>query len=340
VESFAEARRVVAAAIAGRVFPGAVVEVGTPDTVVWRASFGHLDASPASLPVTEGTIYDLASLTKVVATATLVTRLVESGRLGLHDRVARWLDTWSGADRERVTVRDLLAHTSGLPAWLPLFEACEGRAAYEDAISRTPLAYRPGSAAVYSDLGFVLLGFIVHEAGGAPLDVQFSRLRDSLELGEMGFRAPASGLRTARTDLHDRNASALGDVAGHSGLFGAIGPLGRFAKLMLQARAGDAEACRLLGPRDLVLAFTTRTDVPGSSRALAWDTMLPTSSCGTRMSASAFGHTGYTGTSLWIDPERASYVVFLANRMPPAPGREEMQQVRRTLHDAIMDSLR
>ncbi len=342
--AFGQAARVLELAVGRRVFPGAAAEVGGPDGPQWRCATGRLAYDPDSAPAAPDTIYDLASLTKVVCTTTLVMRLADAGRLSLDAPLASLLGAWRGGDRENVTVRDLLAHASGLPAWLPLYETCAGREMFERAIGRAPLACPPRSASVYSDLGFILLGFVIEDLAAPDLAAQF----ESLRMRDLGFVIPPGSLartaptqrddwrgRVLRGEVDDRNAYALGGVAGHAGLFGTAAAVGAFAQRVLRGLEGD-QAALGVEPRTL-LDFTTRVPVPGSSRALGWDTMLPTSSCGARLSSRAFGHTGFTGTSLWIDPGRRLYAVLLANRVHPAPGDPaDILAVRQAFHDAIV----
>lgn len=350
---FRDARRIVLDAIARRAFPAAVVEAGTAHEVLWRDGFGRLTYDADAPAVRFDTVFDLASLTKVIATATIVMRLAEQARLHLHDPVGRWVGEWRGNDREAVTVEDALSHTTGLPAWLPLFRRHQGRGAFAAAIAATPLEYRPRSASVYSDLGFILLGLIAEQAGGAPLDHLFETVCGRLGLEGLAFVPPdAWRSRTAPTEydpwrgrllvgeVHDENAAALGGVAGHAGIFGTSAAVGRFARWLLRAWSGEEDACDLLASHETVLRFTTRRDMPGSSRALGWDTMLPTSSCGGRMSSLAFGHTGFTGASLWIDPGQDLYVVFLTNRVHPSRDNDLIEQVRPALHDAVVSEIR
>jgi CubicO group peptidase (beta-lactamase class C family) len=220
---------------------------------------------------------------------------------------------------------------------------------YERAISAEPLEYAPRSRSVYSDLDFMLLGFIVD--GRLPLADRFALMLSQMGIvEEIQFKPPALWqARTAPTEndswrgrllvgeVHDENAAALGGIAGHAGLFGTAAAVGSYARHLLQVLDGRTGVFRRTTVEEFV---TKRADVPGSSRALGWDTMLPTSSCGTKMSARAFGHTGFTGTSLWIDPEQNAYVVLLTNRVHPARSNDAIKQVRPALHDAVMDDLR
>jgi CubicO group peptidase (beta-lactamase class C family) len=342
---FAAAREALLRAIAGRAFPAAVVEVGDASRPLWREAFGRLTFDPDAAPARDDTIFDLASLTKVLATTPLVMRQVERGALALDDRVSQYIEGWRGEDREAVTIRDLLAHCSGLPAHRQFYVTLQGRAAIERAICGTPLEYVPGTASIYSDLGFMLLGFLLEDFAALP--AQFDTLLVQMGgIQELQFHPPALwARRTAPTqqstlrgrllvgEVDDDNTWALGGAAGQAGLFGTAAAVGECARHLLQVLDGRTGAFR----RDTLETFVARrTDVPGSSRALGWDTMLPTSSCGTLMSPRAFGHTGFTGTSLWIDPDRRVYVVLLTNRVHPTPGNEAIKEVRRAVHDAVM----
>jgi serine-type D-Ala-D-Ala carboxypeptidase len=344
---FAHAQEVLRASVAAGVAPCAVVEVGNRRGPLWEAAAGRLTGATGSPPATADTVFDLASLTKVLSTTSIAMRLVETGRPSLDARVSALVPGWQGEDRAAVTVHDLLAHSSGLPAHRPYFERYRGRREFERAISDEPLDYPPGTASVYSDLGFILLGFALEEAAGRPLDALWRSLADEvwpslpvryrLPAEWLVRAAPTSAVRARRGIVHDENAAALGGVAGHAGLFGTAGGVGRIARSVLCARLGESGP---LASPTLVARFTARAGVPGSSRALGWDTALPSSSCGTRMSADAFGHTGFTGTSLWIDPTKDCYVVLLSNRVYPAAGdADRIRTFRRALHDAVAEDL-
>ena len=343
---FRAASEVIRQAIARRVFPGAVVEVGSPTQPVWQAAFGTLTYDAGAEPARLDSIYDLASLTKVLATATVAMRGIEQGRLGLDDAVAAHLPQWSGRDRAGVTIRDLLSHCSGLPERRPLFQDVAGAPAFVQAICGLPLDYAPGSRSIYSDLGFILLGSLVSR--GSSLEDRFAAFWSQAGSGqELQFRPPVTWRRRiAPTEIepwrgrllvgevHDENCFAMGGVAGHAGLFGTASAVGVFARHVLQVLEGRAGA---FSPASAIEFTTRRAGVPHSSRALAWDTMLPTSSCGTLMSARAFGHTGFTGTSLWLDPEAGCYVVLLSNRVHPSRAGEGILEVRPAFHDAVME---
>ena len=260
---------------------------------------------------------------------------VEAGALALDDRAGDRLPAWRGADRDSVTIADLLEHASGLTAYLPFFRDHHGRTDFERAICTLPLEYAPRTQSIYSDLGFILLGFILDDLGL------------KLSADSLTFNPPRSWKdRTAPTELdlwrgrllqgevHDENAWALGGIAGHAGMFGTASAVGSFARQVLNGLRGETTLAR---PATFA-RFVTKSTVPRSSRALGWDTMLPTSSCGTRFTARAIGHTGFTGTSLWIDPELDLYVVLLTNRVHPSRDNTAIQPIRRALHDAIVAS--
>jgi CubicO group peptidase (beta-lactamase class C family) len=352
------ARTVLEGAGDGHVFPGATVDVGTSTTVIWQHAVGRLSYDAGDAAVTCDTVYDLASLTKVIATATVAMRLIEDGTLHLDAPVRTYVPGWAASDRAGVTIRDLLEHTSGLPGWVPLYREAAGRRPFLETICRWPLSYEPRASSTYSDLGFILLGLILETCGGASLDRLFTSTVapawGEAGAGMLTFLPPPSWRPAiapcrledergpiARGEVDDTNAWALGGVAGHAGMFGTAPAVGRFARAVLRTLRGDAPREECLAAPQLLRTFATRSRVPGSSRALAWDTMVSTSSCGTRMSAGAIGHTGFTGTSVWIDPDADLYVVFLSNRVyPRAGGNDEIQAVRRALHDAVMDAAR
>jgi len=276
--------------------------------------------------------------------------LVRTSAVRLEDRVSDFFDEWRGVDREAVTVRDLLEHASGLSSRL-LDAPPEGRREFEHDICTMPLEYSPRTQSIYSDLGFILLGFLAADRGGAPLNELFDGVMVRLKPDLLTFTlSQAARRRAAPTrpmdedarrgrdlvgEVHDNYAAALGGVAGHAGLFGTASAVGAFAAAVLRAARETGDDFPAPLTPELVRTFTRKTTVHGSSRALGWDTMLPTSSCGTRMSTDAFGHVGYTGTSLWVDPARDRYFVLLTNRVFGHGSLEDMRTVRRAFHDAL-----
>jgi CubicO group peptidase (beta-lactamase class C family) len=341
------AAAVVHDAVAAGTGTCAVLEVGDAGGVRSRVAAGRLSASPDAPEAGAGTVFDLASLTKVLATTLLAMRLEDDGRLAVTDRVHRWWPAWCGPGRDDTTIADLLAHASGLPAHRPLYAARRGAAALADAICRMPLDRPPRREAVYSDLGFILLGAVLERAGGAALGAQVSPLLRGLTEAPLAYRPPAAWrARTATTgwdawrhrtltgEVHDGNAWAMDGVAPHAGLFGTAAAVGDVARAVLGALHGRPIA-GLARPDTVRRYATRRTDVAGTTRALGWDTMAPTSSCGPFLSPTAIGHTGFTGTSLWIDDARDAYVVLLTNRVATGAPADAIRTLRRAVHDAL-----
>jgi len=326
-------------------FPGAALAIGRWDRTVVERGIGAVDRSLGSPRVDpDHSIYDLASLTKVVATTTAVMLLVEDGVLDLDTPVSRHLPGFTGGGREKVTFRHLLLHTSGLPAGANLAGATP-----TESMARAiavPLVTEPGRRVVYSDIGFIILWAAAEAAYGAPMEELLERrVFEPLEMRTTRF-APGHGcLRCAPTDaregyrgvVHDPLARRLGGVAGHAGLFSTAHDISRFAAMM--ANGGVLDGVRVLNASTIAL-FTRRQPGAGT-RTLGWDTPNPqgTGAGGLRISRSAFGHTGFTGTSLWIDPERGAWVVLLANRTYRPSGPNRMQALRRELNDLTASAL-
>ena len=298
-------------------FPGAAVVVGRHGAIVWERGYGTLDWRSGEMVDAGRTMYDLASLTKIVATTAAAMVLVDRGKLRLDERVTRYLPAFTGGGKDAITIRDLLMHRSGLPAGRELSRRA-GPESARQAVLSTSLVHQPGSVTEYSDLGLDVMGFVIEHITHEPLD-QFVR---RAVYGPLGMRStmfrPAPALRShiapttgnvARGEVHDGNARALGGVAGHAGLFSTAGDVAIFAQLMLDG--GAAGSTRLFA--DSIADEFTR---PGAGwRGLGWQTCPGDGSCGQYLSSRAFGHTGFTGTSMWIDPERDLFVIVLTNRV-------------------------
>jgi CubicO group peptidase (beta-lactamase class C family) len=297
-------------------FPGAAVIVGRHGAIVWERGYGTLDWQSGAPVDAERTMYDLASLTKVVATTAAAMVLADRGKLQLDEPVVHYLPAFGGGSRNAITIRDLLTHRSGLPAGRHLARSGARPASARRTVLATPLVRPPGSRIEYSDVGLDVLGFVIEGITREPLDRFLRRvLYGPLGMSSTMFR-PAPALRAriapttgsaARGEVHDRNARALGGVAGHAGLFATAGDLAVFAQLMLDG--GIAGGTRFFAD-STTRVFTT----PGPGwRALGWETCSGGGSCGWYLSSRAFGHTGFTGTSMWIDPERDLFVIVLTN---------------------------
>jgi beta-glucosidase-like glycosyl hydrolase/CubicO group peptidase (beta-lactamase class C family) len=355
--------RILEEAVAARAFPGGVVAVGRDGALVHLRAFGRLSYDAGAPEARADTIYDLASLTKVVVTTTMAMVLVDEGKLDLRKRVSDFLPGFKGPNKERVTVEHLLAHSSGLDWWAPLYKELEGKQAYVRRIQAMDLVYEPGTKSVYSDLGLVLLGEVLERVAGEGIDVFASkRIFEPLGMKDTLYRPPATLRariapteddpwrgRVLRGEVHDENAYALGGVAPHAGLFGTATDLARFAQMMLYV--GVFEHHRIAS-RETVVHFTRRAGLPGSTRALGWDTAWDGagprssapgapgySSAGSLLSGRSFGHTGFTGTSLWIDPERKLFVILLTNRVHPTRENNQIREVRSAVADAVVRAL-
>lgn len=335
---------VVDSAVASGAVPGAVVGISI-DGESWFHGSGHLGFGPAYSAIPDRrSVYDLASVTKIVALTTLAMEAVAEGRLALDTRVVDRLPAFQGPWKDQVTLRHLLTHTSGLPAGRPLYEEAPTRDSALALVLGTPLDTVPGVRVRYSDLGAILAGLMVEQAFGVSLDTLVAaRVSGPLRLRETAYRPPASwGPRIAPTELdpwrgrilhgevHDENASRLGGVSAHAGLFSSAEDLVRFGEWWL----AEATASDTLPRERAARLFVQRQDVvPGSSRALGWDTPSDGSSAGTRLANWSFGHTGFTGTSIWVDPSRRLVVVLLTNRVHPTRQNFRHAPLRRAVAD-------
>ena len=345
-ERLAAIDRVVQRGVTAGGYPGAAVVVGRRGFTVVEKGFGHLgwtSESPRVVP--EQTIYDLASLTKVVGTTTAAMILFDEGRLDLNASVSQYIPAFSGGMKDSVTVRQLLTHHSGLPAGLNLWRLTQSPIEAKNMVLATPLICRPGQCFLYSDLGADVMGWVVEAITGQGLDAFLhERVFQPLGMNDTGFR-PADSLQyriaptevtpprgyPLRGEVHDDNAYALGGVAGHAGLFSSANDLSVFAQMLLNK--GEINGIRLISDSTISL-FTRRT---AGTRALGWDTADGQGSSGTFMGERAFGHTGYTGTSMWIDPDREMFVILLTNRVHAARARRPSKviaDVRADLADA------
>jgi beta-N-acetylhexosaminidase len=341
-------------AVSDHAFPGGILAVGYRNELVVHA-FGRQTYEKGSPTVTAETIYDGASLTKAVVTTSLVAMQVEAGRIALDAPVARYIPEWgTGPDSERrqeVTVRHLLTHTSGLPAHRDYYLSVHSEREMIAKICAEPLEYAPGAKSVYSDLGFMLLGEILKRATGKPLD-QLAQERIFAPLGMTSTQfdppktirdriAPTENDLTFRKrlligEVHDENAFSIGGVAGHAGMFTTAGDLAAFSQMLLN---GGIYGHQRLFNRATLAQFTAPQPLSGNTRALGWQVPTPESSSGHYFSARSFGHTGFTGTSIWIDPERQLFVILLTNRVYPTRENDRITAVRPALHDAVMTAL-
>jgi CubicO group peptidase (beta-lactamase class C family) len=340
--------RILARGIKEGGYPGAAVVVGRKGAAVWEKGFGTLSWSKTSGKVDPGeTVYDLASLTKVVGTTTALMILFDEGKIDLEAPVTKYLPAFTGGYKDSVTIRHLLTHRSGLPAGRDLWRVARNPQEARLMVIDAPLTCKPGTCYIYSDLGADILGMVVETVSGMGLD-QFlgERVFGPLGMTSTYFR-PDDSLRTniaptevmpprgypLQGEVHDENAYALGGVAGHAGLFSTAKDLSVFAQMMLNG--GVYDSVRIVSDTTVAL-FTKRA---AGSRALGWDTADGDGGAGRYLTERAYGHTGYTGTSLWIDPDREMFVILLTNRVHAAKARRPatvISDVRADLADAAV----
>ena len=350
--------------IAEHAFPGASVAITHQGKLIANKGLGHFTYDPGSPAIAADTVYDLASVTKVVATTAACMILYERGLLKLEQPLVELLPEFAAlpqnlgsqilgsqnndARRQQITLRMLLAHSSGLPAYLKFFQTAHNKEELLQQALHVPLIADPGSRAEYSDIGFILLGQVLEQLSGQPLD-KFCQAEIFAKLGlaHTTFNPPASQKRfippteddrtfrhrLIQGEVNDENDSVMGGVAGHAGCFSTAADVSEFAH------------CMLLGGTPLVSKptqelFTRREDFPpGTSHALGWDTPSQPSQSGKYFSSRAYGHLGYTGTSLWIDPDRQLSVTLLTNRTWPDRSPQSIKQVRPAFHDAVVEAL-
>ncbi|MFZ5861925.1 MAG: serine hydrolase domain-containing protein [Nitrospirota bacterium] len=351
--------------LAARAFPGGVLVADVGGRVVFFEAFGRAAEIPVAEDMTTDTVFDLASLTKPLVTAALALSLVAERRLAVDDPVGRYLPSWRDGAGARATIRHLLTHTSGLPDWRPFYRDVPpeliatpaGKHRLIDAAEREPLISPPGAESRYSDLGFILLGSILERVADQPLDESArERLFAPLGLHSIGFlparrtdspswadhrtvaateQCPWRG-RVLRGEVHDENAYAMGGVSGHAGLFGDAMSVLRLVRGWREASLGRSPRW----PADLAMRFLTRqNDVGNGSWTLGWTTPTPPSTSGRFFSPRSYGHLGFTGTSIWVDPDRELTVILLTNRVHPTRENQGIAAFRPAIHDAIYQGL-
>lgn len=337
---------ILARAFSDSAFPGAYAVVGTHAGFLAEDSVGHLDWGPSAVP-DEHSLWDLASLTKVVGMTTAMMQLYEQGKVSLDAPLQRYIPEWQGPHKELVTIRQLITHTSGLPA----FRAYDKQTHDPDSLAKlmfaTALDTLPGVRMVYSDIGAYMLGRLVERLSGETLDQYvLNHVFRPLGMNETMYRPPASlKARIAPTEIdpirggkvwgvvHDERAYYLGGVSAHAGIFSSAHDLARFARMYLNN--GTLDGVRIIKPETIEL-FTMRQV---QDRALGWQKRDGSNSAGHLMSERAFGHTGFTGTSIWIDPTRDLFVILLSNRVNPTRANTKIGRVRVALADAVMSTM-
>ncbi len=349
-----------------RYFPGTQLIIGTSGNILYEKYYGRFTYEQDSRAVDSYSIYDLASVTKAVATTSAIMKLYDENRLKLDDRVSDYIPEFASNDKGNITILNLLLHNSGLKAWIPFYKTCKCKEDVLKAICELPLEYKTGSACLYSDINFILLGIIAERITGASL-ADFCRDSIFYPLGmEVTGFTPPERLKefTAPTEydsnwrhrqlcgeVHDEAASLTGGVSGNAGLFSRARDLYTFVRML--ANGGKYYNPYTRGLREermftettvnLFLKKYEALDYP-NTRALGWDTKQPPigsyrSQCGELISENCFGHTGYTGTSIWCDKERDIIIIFLTNRVYPSRNNDGIKEVRPELHNLIIQTL-
>jgi CubicO group peptidase (beta-lactamase class C family) len=343
--------KLVKTALEEAVAPGVAIAVGRNGHIAYMKGYGTIDWNrPGSPAVDTNTLYDLASLTKVIATTTVAMILEEGGQLDLNRTVSSYLPEFNTPEKAHITVRQLLTHSSGLEAGASIYRTARGREQYLQQISARPLEYTPGTNMIYSDWNMIVLQLVMERITGKTLDVLATeKIFKPLGMTDTQFH-PSIALRPriAPTQVdegrggllwgtvHDENAYAIGGVAGHAGLFSTARDLALFSMMILNGGEG-ANGVRLAKPA--TIARWTSRQGKESTRTLGWDSPDGGSSAGQFFSPWSFGHTGFTGTSIWIDPEKDLFVVVLTNRVNPTGSNTRHIQLRRDVADAVQQAV-
>ncbi len=339
-------------AISDSAFPGCAISVGYRGKLIFEQSFGTFTYKPQSPKIEVNSIFDLASVTKVVATTTTTMILYDQRRLQLDWKVIDIVPAFQGKDKEKVTIRHLLTHTSGLPGWIRFYLDQNGKEQIIQEICDTELENEPGTTYVYSDLGMIIMQKILETIAQKPLD---QLVQDYITIPldmKRTFYNPDSSLiseivpteisewhkKLVHGFVHDENTYVMGGISGHAGLFSTVRDLSVFCQMYLNR--GLYDNTRILKTETIDL-FTTRQNlIEGSTRALGWDTRSEQNSmAGDYMSMRAFGHSGFTGTTIWIDPENEVFVVLLTNRVHPTRENRKISRVRPKVHNYVMKAV-
>jgi CubicO group peptidase (beta-lactamase class C family) len=338
-------KQVMDRALRDSAFPGAIAVVGRKSGIIAQYAVGHLDWAPGSPVPDEHTMWDMASLTKVVGMTSGLMQLVAAGKIDLDAPVQRYLPQWTGPNKDRVLVRHLSTHTSGLPADKPYDRITHDPDSVAKLMFATPLDTLPGARMVYSDIGAYMLGRVVEQVSGQSLDLYLhDHVFEPAGMHESMFRPPVALYpriapteydstqrhRLVRGMVHDERAYYLGGVSAHAGLFSSAHDVARFARMMLNG--GVIDGTRVL-PAATITQFIKRQT---ADRALGWQKPSGSNSAGHRMPEEAYGHTGFTGTSIWIDPKDDVFIALLSNRVDPTRANNKVSRVRVQLADAVM----
>ncbi|MFA4838251.1 MAG: serine hydrolase [Candidatus Neomarinimicrobiota bacterium] len=349
-EKIEKIQEMLAKGLADSAYPGGVF-IGVRNGVVFaEIPFGNLTYTKDTSPMTVETIFDLASVSKVIGTTSAIMLLYDDGLLKLDQKVGDLIPEFCQNGKDNVTIRQLLTHSSGLPAWEKLWKKGKTPAEMLDYLYALSLSYRSDSATVYSCLGFITLGKVCEKLAGKPLDIFLSeRLFVSLKMNRTGYNPSAKLIdEIAPTEfdaerggivhgkVHDENAYWFGGVSGNAGLFSTAEDMAVFAQMMLNGGIYDGKR---IFREETVQLFTSRQNiVDGSNWALGWDTPTGTSSAGRYFSKKSFGHTGFTGTCIWIDPEKNLIGILLTNRVHPTRANQKLYDFRDQIYDLLRES--
>ncbi len=345
VDSFIES------SISNSAFPGAVLLIGNKDSIIYQNAFGHFTYENNSPDVSTSTIYDLASLTKVIATTTAIMLLVDKKMISLDDKVITYLPEFRNNSKGDITIRNLLKHNSGLPAWKKFYPEKKTKSEILHDICSIKPEFKPGSKTQYSDLGFITLGIIIEKITGMSLDnFCVKEIFEPLKMNNTFFN-PDKNLKPEiapteidnywrgkliQGEVHDETASIMNGVSGHAGLFSTSEDLYKLVKVLMNE--GMKENTQFISSS--TIKEFLKNESKSESRLLGWDAKSKTgSSAGQYFSENSFGHTGFTGTSIWADPEQNLIVVFLTNRVYPSRENKKIIKVRPALHDLIFKTI-
>jgi CubicO group peptidase (beta-lactamase class C family) len=350
-DSLRQLDRLLERAIADSAFPAAELAVVRDGMLVYNKAFGTFTYDRASRPIDNTIMFDLASVSKVIGTTSAVMKLYDNGQLGLDDKVGMYLPQFATGPKSVITIRQLITHRAGFPPFRRFFLMCSTATAGLDSVFATELVATPGDTTIYSDIGMITMGKVIEKITGMSLDA-YVRKEFYEPLGMMRtMYAPPESLaaqcapteidtlwrkRLVQGQVHDENAALLNGVAGHAGLFSTASDLAIYMQMLLNK--GAYGGVRFL-KESTVIEFT-RKYVPGQERYLGWDMKSPTgSSAGSLFSPSSFGHLGFTGTSVWTDPDRKISVILLTNRVHPTRANQKIQRVRPAVHDMVIRAL-
>lgn len=365
VATTAELENLINDGIAKKYFPGAQLIIGTQEKIIFEKNFGKYTYDSDGQTVVSESMFDLASVTKVIATTSAIMQLYDNGRLNINDPVSLYIPEFATQDKGGIKIVNLLLHNSGLKAWIPFYKTCTTREQALEVLYNTPLDYSTGSKFVYSDLNAVLLGLIVEKITDMGLDIYCrENIFYPMGMDNTSFNpeermkkmcAPTENdsywrKRLLQGEVHDETAAIMGGVSGNAGLFSTAKDLYKFMKVMLsRASFYNAHSRGLkeekLASADVMQLFTKKWETPmyNNLRGLGWDTKPePTSyraPCGEKFSDNSFGHTGYTGTSVWADADKNLIVIFLTNRVYPSRDNNGIREIRPEVHNMAVDLL-